>query len=147
MVRLEFVTGDLFSSPDALAHCVSRDFRMGAGVALEFRTRFGKVPELLAQTKSVGEVAVLDRDPPLFYLVTKEAYYHKPTLETLRASLASLALECRARGVRRLAIPRLGCGLDRLRWPDVERLIRSTLADDLDLVTVYTRPQDVGQFQ
>ena len=45
---LKEVRGDLFSSPasHSLAHCVSRDFKLGKGVARLFRDKFGRVEEL-----------------------------------------------------------------------------------------------------
>ena len=48
-----FIKGDLFSAPlDAsLAHCVSEDFRMGKGIATEFKKRFEGINELLTQSK------------------------------------------------------------------------------------------------
>lgn len=52
---LEFVQkkGDLFScsEKDALAHCVSADFRMGKGIAVLFKQKFGGVQELKDQRK------------------------------------------------------------------------------------------------
>lgn len=50
-----YVTGDLFSCPadDALAHCISEDCHMGAGIAVTFRQKFGGVSELKEQSKSV----------------------------------------------------------------------------------------------
>lgn len=82
--------GDLFAAgPDiSLAHCVSRDLEMGKGIAVRFKNLFGRVDELRAQEKDVGQVAVL---PPLvdgdkrhiFYLITKERYFGKPTYATL----------------------------------------------------------------
>lgn len=50
-----YVTGDLFSCPadDALAHCISEDCRMGAGIAVMFKQRFGGVSELKEQSESV----------------------------------------------------------------------------------------------
>ena len=49
----KFVKGDLFSAPSdaSLAHCVSEDFRMGKGIATEFKKRFDGVNELLSQSK------------------------------------------------------------------------------------------------
>ena len=48
------VRGDLFSCPadEALAHCISEDCRMGAGVAVLFRNKFSGVDELKAQSES-----------------------------------------------------------------------------------------------
>lgn len=43
--------GDLFACPktDSLAHCISEDCRMGAGIAVLFKKKFGGVQELLNQ--------------------------------------------------------------------------------------------------
>lgn len=49
--QIKCVKGDLFSCPqtDALAHCISEDCRMGAGIAVLFKKKFGGVQELLDQ--------------------------------------------------------------------------------------------------
>ncbi|XP_033925662.1 ADP-ribose glycohydrolase OARD1 isoform X4 [Melopsittacus undulatus] len=67
--RLKCVKGDLFTCPpqDALAHCISEDCRMGAGIARLFKEKFGGVQELLDQKKKTGEVAVLQRDDRYIY--------------------------------------------------------------------------------
>jgi len=45
------VKGDLFSCPetDSLAHCISEDCRMGKGIAVLFKRKFGRVDEIKAQ--------------------------------------------------------------------------------------------------
>ena len=47
------VQGDLFTCPptDGLVHCVSRDLRMGKGIAVLFKKKFGGVEELKKQGK------------------------------------------------------------------------------------------------
>lgn len=52
--RPTYVTGDLFSCPEdeALAHCISEDCRMGAGIAVRFRKEFDGVEELQEQSES-----------------------------------------------------------------------------------------------
>ena len=90
-VEIEFKKGDLFNSTDeALAHCVSKDLAMGAGIAKEFRKRFGKVEFLRQQQCNVGDVAYMDSwnkkaktTQTLFYMVTKEKYYQKQTIRTV----------------------------------------------------------------
>ncbi len=58
---LDVVKGDLFSSgPDvSLAHCVSKDFRLGKGIAKIFREKFGRIDELKKSRADVGGLAVL----------------------------------------------------------------------------------------
>ena len=43
--------GDLFSCHDSesLAHCISADARMGKGIAVLFKKKFGGVDEILTQ--------------------------------------------------------------------------------------------------
>ncbi len=53
---------NLFESPEeeALGHCISKDCALGAGIALEFRNRYG-VDELVEQQKGVGECAYVEK--------------------------------------------------------------------------------------
>ena len=55
--------------------------------------------------------------------MTKGKYSDKPTLASFEASLMALRERLSTDGVRRLAMPRLGCGLDRLRWESVQDLV------------------------
>jgi hypothetical protein len=43
-----------------------------------------------------------------------------------------------ANGVRCIACPKLGCGLDRLAWPDVLKLLEKVFQDSGIRVTVYS---------
>lgn len=51
---LNYVPGDLFSCPEdeSLAHCISEDCRMGAGIAVIFKKKFNGVEELKQQSES-----------------------------------------------------------------------------------------------
>ncbi len=68
----------------------------------------------------------------VFNLVTKERYWNKPTYGTLHAALIDMKRQCVAKNIKRLAIPRLGCGLDRLEWEKVRRMITGVF-DDTDI--------------
>lgn len=141
---LNYVTGNLFSSPvdEALAHCISEDCRMGAGIAVMFKQKFGGVPELKKQKKLTGQCAVLTRDTRfVYYLITKKKASHKPTYDSLRQSLEDMKSHCIKNGVTRISMPRIGCGLDRLKWSKVsEMLIQIFKCTDISL-TIYSLPQ------
>lgn len=126
---MQEIKGDLFSNENEnLVHCVSRDLAMGAGVAVQFKRRFGHVDELKAQKATVGEVAVLKHDGRyIFYLITKERYWGKPTYDTLRSSLLKLREYCLANQITSLSMPRIACGLDKLSWPKVKAMIANVL--------------------
>ncbi|XP_010175842.2 ADP-ribose glycohydrolase OARD1, partial [Antrostomus carolinensis] len=139
--RIKCVKGDLFSCPqtDSLAHCISEDCRMGAGIAVLFKKKFGGVQELLDQQKKTGEVAVLQRDERyIYYLITKKRVSHKPTYETMRKSLEAMKAHCLNNGVTDISMPRIGCGLDGLDWNKVSAILGEVFEDTDIKITVYT---------
>ena len=136
--KLRQVIGDLFTCQDSLAHCVSEDFKMSAGIAKIFRDKFKRVDELTSQCKQKGEVAVLDEgDRYIYYLVTKRRYFNKPTLFDLKSSLIDLKKHALQNDVKRIGMPLIGCGLDKLKWYDVEKLVREVFKNTHIAITVY----------
>ena len=65
----------------------------------------------------------------VFNLITKERYFQKPTYESLRGALECMKTLCGEKGVRRVAMPVIGCGLDRLEWEKVSAIIREVFSD------------------
>lgn len=142
------IHGDLFavSNDYYLAHCISADYRLGAGIARQFsinydvrRKLFRKFPHLddpfSGNHKSyVGKALLIDN---IFNLVTKTRYYEKPTYDTLRHALDDMKKQCVRYRVKRLAMPRIGCGLDKLHWETVKEQIEE-IFKDIDIeITVY----------
>lgn len=81
---------------------------------------------------NIGHIYATDRCPHILGLVTKEHYYDKPTLDTMRAAIHTL----RERLVTiawyddwdnptltEIMMPHIGCGLDKLKWDDVKEII------------------------
>lgn len=132
---------DLFSVPKdyALCHCISSDFAMGAGIAKEF-TKRGVKEELLkyyVQNEWCGDgYALLTFTTDFKYeinLVTKKYCWEKPTLDTLKQALKQI------KNIypkpTKIAMPRIGCGLDRLNWKDVSEIIKDTFKDtDIEIL-------------
>lgn len=135
---------DLFSVPEDyyLAHCISADFRMGAGIAVEFNKRFDmrrklkeEVPDYweYMQTYNLqGECILIDR---VLNLITKEKYYHKPTYKSMKQALNMMKIVCDANNINKVAMPLLGCGLDRLQWDKVSKFIKEVFKDtDIEIL-------------
>ena len=59
-------------------------------------------------------------------------------MSTLESSLRALRDLCIQNGVHRLAMPRIGCGLDRLDWNQVSQLIQRIFQEDDVEITIYT---------
>lgn len=135
------IEGDLFSAPKdhSLAHCVTSDLKMGAGIAVKFKQVFKGVDELRAQNVGVGGVATLkDGQRFVYYLITKKSTYDKPTYEDLTRSLEAMKKHMSENGAKKLAIPRIGCGIDGMEWPKVKSILNSTFGKEGDFeVVVY----------
>lgn len=137
----QLIQGDLFSTEEhfSLAHCVSRDLRMGKGIAVEFRKRFKNVSELKGQNPTIGSVVYL-RMPTrfVFYLVTKERYCDKPTYESLTQALQSMKSICESNNIHCISLPKIGCGLDGLSWENVSPILQQLFPSPPYQVKVYT---------
>lgn len=138
---------DLFSVPDdyCLAHCISADFGMGKGIAVEFNSRFGmkqrlreKCPGYLDRftRHRVGGDCVLEGR--VLNLITKERYFHKPTIITMKLALEKMKQLCLENDIRKVAMPAIGAGLDRLNWNDVSRVINHVF-DGTDIEILVCR--------
>ena len=135
------IKGDLFSceKDTSLAHCISADVHMGKGIAVTFKKMFGGVEDLRSQGGKPGDVSTLQRDQRfIYYLVTKARYFQKPTYDTLRNSLIAMKQHCVQHDVKKLAMPRIGCGLDRLDWNKVRDMLKEIFNDTHIELIVYT---------
>lgn len=150
----EEIDQDLFALEDSwsLAHCVSVDLRMGAGIAVMFREKFGQIDKLRQQNADVGGIAILNYPTrSIYYLVTKPYYYDKPSIESLRQSLETMRssiLQKRSTGeseLFKLAMPRIGCGLDGLQWTAVSQLLKEIFSYDLLHILICT-PSNLPSF-
>ena len=40
--------------------------------------------------------------------------------------------------IKRLAMPKIGCGLDKLKWEDVSKIIKDVFSDtDIEIIVCY----------
>ena len=134
------IRGDLFSAPSrsSLAHCISKDCKLGAGIAKIFRQRFGRVDELQRMGTGVGGVSPLKvNDRFVYNLVTKEHFWGKPTYASLQESLFAMRNHALQHNVREICMPRIGCGLDKLEWDKVKAVLGEVFSDHRIHITVY----------
>jgi len=131
---------NLLSVPQgyAIAHCISADFALGAGVAKQIEEVFGMRDMLRRRFDYMDFQADGPYCAPclnVYNLVTKEKYWHRPTLDTLREALLDMKVTANEDGVKKIAMPRIGCGLDRLSWEDVKPMIQEIFADtDIEIL-------------
>lgn len=104
---------DLFTLPEDyyLAHCISSDAKMSAGIAVEFRKRF--------KLKSLQDKANLQP------LEIGTCYKY----ETITQALISMKNRCLEEEITKLAMPQIGCGLDKLQWGKVREILKEVFND------------------
>ena len=139
------IKGDLFKSDNkyTLVHCISYDCGMGAGIAKTFDNKMPKMKNQLKRTireKNLhGYFAILYKgDRNVINLITKERYWHKPSYSSLKASLLNAKEITIHNNIKYLAMPVIGCGLDRLQWSKVSAMIKEIFADtDVEIVVYH----------
>lgn len=139
--------GDLFNLDGkyALAHCISLDCAMGAGIAVAFDQKFkgmkneckrhldkygASVPNIYMFEGIGGRI--------VFNLITKKVYYGKPTYQTITKCIEMMREHCEHYSIKYLAMPKIGCGLDKLQWERVKEIIKTEFAQtDIEIEVRY----------
>lgn len=123
---------DLFTMPQGyyLAHCISADFALGAGIAKTFDEVYNMRFKLFRNYDNYeyngGDALPVDN---VFNLVTKQKCWHKPTYMSLRKALETMKEQLDFLGATKLAMPKIASGLDRLDWNYVYDIICEVFED------------------
>lgn len=136
-----------------ICHCISADAAMGAGVALALVRKY---PDLKPTVRSILKTTHSDTlvGHVVFYadsyshtlvanMVTKQNYWDKSTtmpsghyLKNLRECLENVRSIMDGLNEKKLAMPKIGCGLDRCSWGDVLQLIDDVFGNSDIEITV-----------
>lgn len=146
---VEYVSGDLFTSnAQALAHGCNCQGVMGAGIAVQFKKRY---PEMFRQYQHICQVKSFipgafyrykAPDDRLIYNLATQVYPGAHArIEWVSACLQSMVgLHSSEFGPvnSSIAIPRIGCGLGGLLWPDVKKVIEDVGNSTTVKLVVYS---------
>jgi hypothetical protein len=135
------VEGDLFQATEdyALGHCVSKDFKMSKGIALEFRRKFGQIDKLLLQNKQVTEIAAIKCDQrSILYIITMDSHHQKPTYETMFYAIKNLPKFCESNNLNKVALSKIGSGYDQLNWEQIRTMLRYIFKNSEIKIMVYS---------
>lgn len=132
------VTGDYY-----LAHCISADFGMGKGIVILFNEKFDMKNKLKSKygdwtrywdnsEECQGDCILEGR---VLNLITKRNYWQKPTYKTMRQALEHMRILCENNNIKKLAMPLIGAGLDRLEWSKVSEIIQEVFKNtDIEIL-------------
>lgn len=123
--------GDLFTSDaPAIGHGVNTHGKMGAGIAVQFRTRFPIMyyiyTELCADGTMVPGSVLTDANstPVVYNIASQDLPGPHARLEWLEEGLRTALADAHSRGLDRVALPLIGCGIGGLDEADVVPLMQ-----------------------
>lgn len=141
-MEYKLIQDDVFNHKDCYyAHCISRDYALGAGIAVEFDKRYDMRNRLLKlaeeKTETLDEKCIEVEN--VFNLITKEKYWEKPSYNSLEESLLEMKEKLsKNKNIKKLVMPKIGCGLDRLSWDKVEPMVQEIFKNlDIEIVVCY----------
>jgi O-acetyl-ADP-ribose deacetylase (regulator of RNase III) len=105
------------------AHCISSDCKMSAGIAVPMKKKFK-----LYEMKENVEKEKLESPTCVYYngvfnLITKRLYFSKPSYESMESALIEMKNLTQIYGMKKIVMPKIGSGLDKLSWPKVKKII------------------------
>lgn len=140
------IKGNLFNAKNTTyVHCISQDCALGAGIAKTFNHKYitlrNDLKEIIKKYKLNYPCAIyikyVDCNESIMNMITKDKCYHKPTKEDFRESLGYVKDQCIERDIKRISMPKIGCGLDKLKWNEVREMIKEEFKDLDILIEVY----------
>ena len=121
-------SGDILRFPGPIAHCVSSDFAMGKGLAKQIAAAYPEIKSSLLSIENpqIGS-SIAYFEPTnkkfIYNLITKNLYFEKPMYYHMSVSLCQLRAQLNRHGIKEIALPKLGCGLDGLSFEIVYQMI------------------------
>ncbi|XP_046587837.1 uncharacterized protein LOC124292988 [Neodiprion lecontei] len=123
--RIEEIKADPSQQKDNLAHCISADYQMSKGIASELTERKFINREQLREfdTTVIDVISVVHGNRKIYNLVTKPKYSDKPLPHVFFDTLVNFRKTLHEDGVTSSPIPLIGCGLDKIEWSVVRKMI------------------------
>lgn len=133
-MQINYIKCDLFDNnfkePFYYAHCISADFALGAGIAVQFnrlfhlrsklRNTYPKYYDWFVYEQKYSEWGDCILESGVLNLITKANYYDKPTRASVREALEAAKRICEDNNIKNICMPKIAAGLDRRPWEETE---------------------------
>lgn len=130
-----------------IAHCIPADitfygdtakrinefYNMGEALARDFMDFSGEY--------KVGTAILINN---VFNLIATERKHKRPVMDDLYECVYDMATYCASIGIKYLAMPRIGCGHNKLEWNDVREMIVSTFLEVYDCFDSNLTPINIS---
>ena len=137
-MNLHYIKADLLDiakdKSKYIAHCISGDFTLGAGLAKVLNQEYNLTDRLNKQYThfdNTNNAFLIDN---IFNLVIKDKWKQTAEYSSLEKALEDMKLSLYYLDIKEIYIPKLGCGKEKLNWVDVENLIKKVFNNrDVDI--------------
>jgi O-acetyl-ADP-ribose deacetylase (regulator of RNase III) len=93
---------------------------------------------LLENSRGIGTALLMSENRDIFYLVTKwKSRYEKPTYKSIETAIQDMFDQAIKKDITKIAMPKIGCGLDGKKWETVRNLIVKHQPETIDVVVCY----------
>ena len=144
----------------AVGHCIAADLNWGGGIAPivirkmydaenECRYKCSTNPDGCRIDLAAGQILVIRNEKGiLINLITKTHSWDKPTYLSITRSIVKMRDYMLETGLKKLCIPYIGCGIDRLEWEVVSNIVRGVFCDtDIEVKVVYMNEKKIVKEQ
>lgn len=132
---VSYLKGDLFEyGADCLVNAVNCEGVMGKGLALQFKTRFPENFKSYVKACKSGELKIgkihffTENGITVVNLPTKDKWRQASKIEYIEEGMQCLVRLLPELGVKKIAIPSLGCGNGGLLWEGVKKVIEGKIS-------------------
>lgn len=132
---VEYVKGNMFEcNADCLVNTVNCEGYMGKGVAYQFKMKFPENNKAYVKACKTGELTVgkvhcyVEEGITIINFPTKNKWRENSKIEYIEKGMNAFIEMLPELGVRKIAIPPLGCGNGGLIWTEVKNIIENKIA-------------------
>lgn len=135
-MEINYIKDNIINAKGYIAHCISSDIVMGAGVAFDLALEFPYMRNNLRQYRVdvngeylISPFPMVIKTKRIFNLISKKYYFNESTYPYLTECLRQLKEMCVMLNITTLNIPKIGSKRDGLSWKRVSNIIKKTFGD------------------
>ncbi len=108
---------------------------MGAGLAKQIKEKIRNLPlELGKKIKEVGNYCFFFKKFKIITFPVKHNFWENADLKLIKNSCLDMMILIHEEKIKKIAMPKVGCGKGRLNWKEVERILEEYLDDRFIIV-------------
>ena len=130
-----------------IAHTISADRAMKKGFAESISKRYPELRHFCNSIHANINDILIFTDPKsgqiIYNLITKQRYFQKPTYDAIFNTLSEMKDHAIANNIRSIAMLKIACGLDKMNWEKVSKIIVDVFQHSGITIFIYVSGQEI----